>query len=229
MLTQIETRYLETLRSFKPNKLSQWLDEWEATLVDCIKYDLPEVKNGRWLRDLARLIRPISELYYEQFMEDADDGDKSKPQEFRRVARRLRERLVPQKGGRIMRGNAFQTSFGESPEGDSAAAVTPEAEQAPPRRKGRKRTGTQSVETEKASKKAVSDCPACGLRGHSLEECWCIFIELKPEGITLPEYRVRKAEKTVKKDTELKKLVEKIREKMKMAKNTKTVRFEDEE
>src|SRR5262249_44401135 len=60
MLTQTENRYRETLKSYKPNKISQWLDEWEATMVECIKYDLPEVKNGRWLRDLAQLIKPAS-------------------------------------------------------------------------------------------------------------------------------------------------------------------------
>src|SRR5436189_546159 len=30
MIIQTMNRYNETMRSFKPNKLSQWLDDWEA-------------------------------------------------------------------------------------------------------------------------------------------------------------------------------------------------------
>ena len=216
MLTQIETRYNDTLKSFKQSRMLQWLEEWEATMVECIKYDLPEVKNGRWLRDLAQRIRLASEVYYVQFMKDANDDTRSDPQEFRRVARELRETLGP-KSVRTMRGSAFHASFEptESLEEGSEAIDTEETEKATPKgRNGRKRPGTQSLES-KDSKKAATECPACGMRGHSLAECWCIFEELKPQEMTLSAYRVRKAKKAVADNEELKAQVQEIQQKIK--------------
>jgi hypothetical protein len=216
MLKHAKTRYRNTLRSFKINKLSQWLDEWEATMVECIKYDLPDLKNGHWLRDLADLIQPTSEFYYERFMEDADDNEQSDPKKFRSVARRLRERKDPPKGGRTVRGGAFHVGFGaaDSSEEESEAVNPVEAEQAPPKVKGRKRSGTRLIAESKDRKKTSLDCPACGIRGHSLPECWQIFEELKPEGMKLSAYRVRKAKKTVEDDEELTAQVKEIRRKM---------------
>lgn len=213
MLTHIETRYHDTLKSFKSNKLFQWLEEWETIMVDCIKYELPEVKNGRWLRDLALRIRPMSEVYYVQFMKDANDDAKSDPLEFRRVARELRETLGPRSGGRTVRGSAFNASFGPTePSDDSSDAInTQEAEQAPPQ--GRKRTGTRS-QGANAQKKVTPECQACGMRGHSLPKCWCIFEEMRPDGVEPMRSRVRKAKKALAEDEELSRQVQEIRQKM---------------
>src|SRR6266487_4793836 len=213
MLTQVERHYRSTLKNFKPNKMFQWLQEWEATMIECIKYDLPEVQNGRWLRDLAQQIRSVSEVYSVQFTKDASDKAKSNPKEFRKVARELREMLETQKGGRTMQGNAFHAGFGESSEEGSDAKSTQGTEKAPPKgKKGRKRSGTQSE--AKASKKVAPECPACGMRGHSLSKCWCIFEELKPEGTTVIASRVRRAKKTVEKNEQLTAEVQEIRQKM---------------
>ena len=125
MLTQIEARYHDVLKSFKPNKLFQWLDKWETIMVECIKYELLEVKNGRWFRDLALRIRPISEVYYVQFMKNANDDIKSDPLEFRRVARELREMLGARSGGRIVRGGAFNVSFGFIESSDDSSNAIP--------------------------------------------------------------------------------------------------------
>jgi hypothetical protein len=127
------------LKSLKPNKLLRWLEEWETTMVECIKYELPEIKNGRWLRDFALRIKPMSEVYYVQFMKDANDDAKSDSLEFRRVARELREMLGPRSGGRTVRGGAFNVSFGGELSEDSSDAInTEEAEQAPPTRRTKK-------------------------------------------------------------------------------------------
>ena len=105
-------------------------------MIECIKYDLPEMQNGRWLRDLAQRIEPVSEVYSVQFTKDASDKTKSNPREFRRVARELREMIQTQKGG------AFHVRFGPtgSSEEDSEAS-TKEIEQAPSKsNKGRQKT-----------------------------------------------------------------------------------------
>jgi len=56
-------------------------------MIECIKYDLSDLKNDHWLRDLADLIQSTSEFYYEQFMKNADDDDKSDSKKFQSVAR----------------------------------------------------------------------------------------------------------------------------------------------
>ena len=53
MLDKAREQYVNLLRSFKINKIHPWLDEWEAVMLDCIKYDLPEIQRGLWLKDLA--------------------------------------------------------------------------------------------------------------------------------------------------------------------------------
>ena len=51
-------------------------------MIKCIKYDLSDFKNDYWLRDLADLIQLTSEFYYEWFMKNADDDDKSDSKKF---------------------------------------------------------------------------------------------------------------------------------------------------
>jgi len=184
-------------------------------MVDCIKYDMPEMKDGRWLRDLAEIIRPASDVYYTQFMEDADDDIKSDPQEFRRVARKLHDRFEPPKDGRT-RGGAFHIHFGSTEEdSDANHTMQKEINEATPRgSKGRKRSGTKSIAESRDRKKATLECPACGMRGHDLPDCWCVFKELKPEGMTASAYRIRKAKKAIAEDDELRAEVEEIRQTM---------------
>jgi hypothetical protein len=212
MLLQTKKRYDTTFKDFKPRKLHQWLDEWENTMVECIKYDLPEMKNGHWLRHLTEYIRPVSDALYVQLLTDADDDAKSDPAEFRSVARKLREILPARVDRRITRGGAFPAGFGPTEQSDdsSNATNTKEAEKAKPQ--GRKRAGTRSQESN-ASKKVTPECIACGMRGHSLPECWCIFEELRPEGAKSPAYRVRKAKKALEKNEDLRKQVEALRAK----------------
>jgi hypothetical protein len=204
MLDKARERYTNLLRGFKSNKIHPWLDEWEAVMLDCIKYDLPEIQRGLWLKDLAKLFKPISEFCYEQFRKDATDEDKSDPTEFRTVARELREKFEQQKGGRTVRGAAFPATYGE----DEAS----ETDQKPDR-KGRKRSGSHSK--PKDPKRPTTECPGCEIRGHNLRECWYIFEELKPEGRRLSAHRARQVKKALTDNEVLKKEVDKIRVEMK--------------
>ena len=115
--------------------------------------------------------------------------------------------------GHITRGGAFPAGFGpiEPSDNSSDATIAKEAKKATSQ--GRKRAGTRSQESN-ASKKVTPECIACGMRGHSLPECWCIFEELRPEGAKSPTYRVRKAKKALKENEDLKKQVEELRRKV---------------
>jgi len=97
MLKKTRERYNTVLKGFRANRIHQWLDEWETLMLDCIKYDLPEIQQGLWLTDLARLFKPISEFCYEQFRKNADDEDRSNPSNFCTVARELQEKFKQQK------------------------------------------------------------------------------------------------------------------------------------
>src|SRR5436189_3822457 len=90
-------------------------------MLDCIKYDLPEIQRGLWLKDLARLFKPISEFCYEQFRKNATDEDKSEPTQFQTVARELREKFEQQKREHTYRDTAFPATFDNDDEEDSAA------------------------------------------------------------------------------------------------------------
>jgi hypothetical protein len=129
-------------------------------------------------------------------MKDANDDAKSDPKEFRRVARELRETLSP-KGGRTLRGSAFHASPADE-ESDATDTAAGSKKATPPKgRSGRKRLRAQSLES-KDSKKATLECPACGMRGNGLTDCWCIFVEQKPKDLTVPASRVRKHKRLLK-------------------------------
>ena len=209
MLDKTRDRYNTFLKGFSAKKIHQWLDEWEALMLDCIKYDLPEIQRGLWLKDLARLFKPISEFCYEQFRKDAADEDKSDPIQFRTVARELREKFEQQKGGRTMRGSAFQATFGDD-EDEHSATDDDETKQSSAKDKGKKRPGSQR-EAKDSNKKPAIKCAGCELKGHKLRDCWYIFDDLKTEGKRLSAYRARQVKKALTDNEALKKEVEKLR------------------
>jgi hypothetical protein len=214
--------YQAVLKSFRTQRLKTWLDEWEDVMAEAIRHDLAETKDGRWLIDLADLVKPASDTIYNKLLDEANDEEMSKPQGYRRVAQRLRERLETRPGGRTLRGGAFNASFADQEvSGDSGSDATmPSNKQAEPGKaspsKTRKRAGTKSLEAD-ASKKTALECPVCGIRGHVLPDCWTIFEFLRPEGFKPSAFRVRKANRAIKTDEELRKQVEQIKLERKQA------------
>ena len=43
IIIQTMNWYNEIMRSFKLNKLSQWLNDWKVTMIEIIKYEIPEI------------------------------------------------------------------------------------------------------------------------------------------------------------------------------------------
>lgn len=90
------------------------------------KHQLPQMSNGIWLIDLADAVRPLSETYFVQYTEQANDPEKSKSSEYRRAAMKLREAFVNRSKtapSATARGSAFNVDFaGESEEDNSIAA-----------------------------------------------------------------------------------------------------------
>ncbi len=119
-----------------------------------------------------------------------------------RVAAAMREWALRHKptSGSTVRGGAFHVDDGDQDSTDDLEASTP---------KGRKRTRT--VQGGKPAKRPMPECPACGMRGHDLPNCWGVFDEKRPEGTARNERRVRKAKKALQGNSELQKEVDAIR------------------
>ena len=93
MIIQTKNWYNETMRSFKSNRLSQWLDEWEAVMIKKIKYEISEIQKNQWLRDLTQIFQSVSEIFSVRFIENVNDEKKSNSEKFQRMTWKLREAL----------------------------------------------------------------------------------------------------------------------------------------
>jgi hypothetical protein len=215
MRSKVEHQYTEALKGLKPTKINQWLDRWEHAMKLAEKHELPHIRNGRWLQDLARAIRPLSETYGILYTKQARDPQRSKSSEFHKVAMELREEfaeLTKKSASSTMRGSAFNADFAGEPEEGNPAT---EGQQGGGNdlSNNRKRAGTNSVEKEanapKKSKK--SKCPACELKGHTLSNCWYLFDYKRPEGFKVSSVRMEKTRKRIEQDKDLAAQVEKLR------------------
>jgi hypothetical protein len=62
MATKVHNLYVEAMKGLgKTTKINQWVDKWEHAMKLIEKYRLPQASNGLWLRDLAQVIRPLSD------------------------------------------------------------------------------------------------------------------------------------------------------------------------
>ena len=133
-------------------------------MIECIKYDLSEIANDHWLRDLADLVRSMLNIFFVQLMKNADDDTKSDLKKFQRVIRELQERLDRTlKSEHTFQKNVFQMNIesAESFNEDSDVKNNQETEQTSSKNKQKhKRTETQSLKSN-ASKKIVSECSVC--------------------------------------------------------------------
>ena len=71
-------------------------------MIECIKYDLSDFKNDYWLRNLINFIQLTSEFYYEWFMKNANDDDKSDFKKFWNIARKLHDKKNSSKNEHII-------------------------------------------------------------------------------------------------------------------------------
>jgi hypothetical protein len=216
MISEAMKDYYIALKPLKGKTLGQWLDRWELAMQQARKHKIGAVADGQWLRDLAEVMKPIDTYFYNRLREDSKDKDKGNLGRFMGVARDLREAYGSHKSSSMsytMRGGALAVRFNESDgeEGGNASTLGEEESSGSNSRRGRKRSGTESVELATPTKRTRTTCPACRVRGHDLPNCWAVFPELKPpEALTPPESRKEKAEKALK-DPELAAKVEEIR------------------
>jgi len=115
---QIANRYQEVIRKTPTiASIGVWLAAWEKAMVEGIKYNIPEIMAGRWLRDLATVMSPLSEALYVKFINGSTGDAKNKPERYLEVSAKIREIIRSDLSKkRVTRGTAFVAEFdGELP------------------------------------------------------------------------------------------------------------------
>ncbi|KAM4061939.1 hypothetical protein HRG_008844 [Hirsutella rhossiliensis] len=91
MTERIRKLYSSHLRSYsKSNNIPEWLVKWEEIIQEAIQYFLMEALTGQWLRDIATIIKPLSDGYATIFLEESrrldEDAARKMQQAFDRPA-----------------------------------------------------------------------------------------------------------------------------------------------
>ena len=185
--------------------VSKWLTTWEQAMAEAIKYDIPEINAGRWLRDIARAMKPLSDALYVKFINAATNDEKSGPERYLAVSMKIREIIQTDVSKRtVMRGTAFAAEFDGEPAPDRDNCDHHDA-------KSRKRARTTSAPSNvtKGKKRKIS-CKACGQPSHKLTRCFYAFPEIRPWNFEPDEELVEKVARALE-DGDLTKEVDIIR------------------
>jgi hypothetical protein len=206
---QASERYQNIVRrSPTPTAIGKWLSLWERAMAEGIRHNIADVSDGRWLRDLAKAIKPLSEALYIKFMDAATDDAQANAETYLKVSSKINEmiRSDPPKG-RVTRGTTFAAEFdGELNEDDVLSEMEVDDKE-----NTRKRAGTISaLKGAPKDKKIKTSCKACGQNRHDLTRCFYAFPELRFKGFKPNKKSIAKATEALK-DPELAKEVERIR------------------
>jgi hypothetical protein len=210
-MQKVHQQYTESLKGLKMTKVKQWIDNWEHAMALVEKYELPQMNNGIWLLDIAQAVRPFNQTLSTLYNDQANDPEKSKSSEYRKVAKKLRQEFQSSsKKATTARGSTFNADFAGEPENSND-----EETKAKGRSRSRKRAGTTTIEEESSTtKKSKNKCPACDYKGHDLPDCWILFEDKRPDDYKptkSSEARAKKVKERVAQDKELAARVEKIR------------------
>ena len=121
---------------------------------------------------------------------------------FRTLANDLRKELLKSsipKAGRVVAKGAFGPSFAESDDTDQ-----PKSKEDEQKTKGKSK---RKMTTGESSAK----CPACGLQGHTLENCLYVFPEKARRKFYPCEDRQEEVNKKLQEDDQLRKEVDRLR------------------
>ncbi|KAK5988640.1 hypothetical protein PT974_10126 [Cladobotryum mycophilum] len=227
--------YQRVMRQFPPISLHRWADEWLAVVSQCYKYNLPEAHSGFWLRDMAMVMEPYDALLSAMFLIGADELDAAAMQWRKEAERAIAYREAHKARDRCRggeRGNQLdpdqevevpcliklenRADQEETLARWSFESVHDELLKHGYRLRKRKEEAEDEDEEkgflpEPPSKKACYGCRACGMRNHSLDECWYVFVEKKPPGRPLNNGRFLKVVDAIEMDAELERKIMRIR------------------
>jgi hypothetical protein len=201
---QAAQKYEEAIRkTLTYATVGKWLSTWEQAMVEAIKYNISEINSGRWLRDVAKVVKPLSDALHVKFINNATNKDKNKLERYLEVSIKIREVIQTSdtSGKRLTRGTALAAEF----DGEPAAGEDDDAEtNKTTKTDTRKRAGTTSAlkGAFKKKKKNAQLCKACGQITHELPRCFYVFPELRYRGFEPIELLVEKVARALE-DTRL--------------------------
>ena len=139
------------------------------------------------------------------YMDQSNDPEKNASLEYRKVARKLREAFQNNsKRFTTTRGSAFNADFAEDDPASEAEGRD--------RSRSQKRAGTIIEKGSSFSKKSKNPkCPAYGIKGHVLPDCWTVFKSKRPEGFKPSEGIAKRVKKKLATDKGFAAKVEKLR------------------
>ena len=151
--------------------IGKWLTAWELAMAEAIKHEIPEIGAGRWLRDLATTISPVSEALSVMLIAESTDDSKIDPNRYLEIGVKVREVVgtmnIPKR--RVMRGTAFAAGFDGKPATDDEVSHD----------EGRNTQSRKRARTTESSKKVIKrrktkPCKACG-GNHPLSRCFYAY------------------------------------------------------
>jgi hypothetical protein len=221
---QAAQKYEEAIRkTLTYATVGKWLSTWEQAMVEAIKYNISEINSGRWLRDVAKAVKPLSDALHVKFVNNATNKDKNKPERYLEVSIKIREVIQTSDTSRkrVTRGTVLAAEFDGEPAA-SEDSYTEESKSCKTTKSGsRKRAGTTSALKDASKKKKTLRCKACKLPRHELDHCYYVFPELRFPGFEPVEGLVRKVARALAEDTHLAEEVATIRKERQLEKEVK--------
>ncbi|KJZ69533.1 hypothetical protein HIM_11075 [Hirsutella minnesotensis 3608] len=191
MADRIRSQYTAHLRSISKQTVSSWLAKWEEIIEEADQYFLVEALTGQWLRDIALLIRPLSDGTATLFKKASKVLDEDAAAAQHRVYKELRPRSdvsirreTPHDRNQPQGRWTFQSVARQIRE--LVEEQRPSQHLRPLKRGGvfqadgtrkKRKTSPSSDEEENEDQ---DRCPACKRTGHELKDCWLVFEDRRP-------------------------------------------------
>ena len=130
-----------------------------------------------------------------------------------KVAKELQKglRTLLKKVNAITKGSTFNTDFTEQAIKDHFDTTKGSQKGKALAHNSRLKRARTLVNKKTSCKKPTLECLACRIQRHSIQDCWCLFEDKRPAGVTIRDACIKRALKKVEKNKNLADQIAKIR------------------
>ncbi|KAM4067449.1 reverse transcriptase (RNA-dependent DNA polymerase) [Hirsutella rhossiliensis] len=195
MADRIRSQYTAHLRSFSKQTVSSWLAKWEEIIEQADQYFLVEALTGQWLRDIALLIRPLSDGTATSFK----NASKLSTESTKSYAR---DQMFPF----VVKHLTIEISH----KNDGPSSQLPGRSESWSKNNAQKRKASPASDEEENEDQ--DRCPACKRTGHELKGCWLVFEDRRPSySRKAPKRIADKIKRVIGESPDLQKKIEEIK------------------
>ena len=205
-MSEARSRYKEANKPLTkaPKDPLAWLNAWEEAVTLAKEKKVPEAQMSNvWFEDFSFTIRGFMKewiISYEMLhATEIENGTLT----FRKLANDLRKELLKSstpRAGRVIAKGAFGPSFADSDDTEHPKSKDDEPGKTKGKNKRKMTTGESSAK-----------CPACGLQGHTVENCLYVFPEKAKGRFRAREDRLEQVNKRLQEDDQLRKEVDRLK------------------